>query len=67
MRYEGLAYLVHGVIAGILYTYGAMTGFLSYYGELPSPQKQPAEPCMCRDFSGVTPFDPESSAVLGRC
>ena len=33
VRYEGLAYLVHGVIAGVLYTYGALTGFLSYYGE----------------------------------
>ena len=33
VRYEGLAYLVHGVIAGLLYTYGALTGFLSYYGE----------------------------------
>ena len=33
VRYEGLAYLLHGVIAGILYTYGALTGFLSYYGE----------------------------------
>ncbi|CAK0787821.1 hypothetical protein CVIRNUC_011043 [Coccomyxa viridis] len=32
VRYEGLAYLVHGVIAGVLYTYGALTGFLSYYG-----------------------------------
>jgi hypothetical protein len=34
VRYEGIAYLVHGVIAGLLYTYGALTGFLSYYGEL---------------------------------
>jgi len=33
VRYEGMAYLVHGVIAGLLYTYGAMTSFLSYYGE----------------------------------
>lgn len=38
VRYEGMAYLVHGVIAGLLYTYGAMTGFLSYYGEDPSPE-----------------------------
>ena len=53
VRYEGLAYLVHGVIAGILYTYGAMTGFLSYYGEAPSHQTQPAKPCMRRDVSGV--------------
>ena len=36
VRYEGIAYLVHGVIAGLLYTYGALTGFLSYYGEPPA-------------------------------
>ncbi len=32
LRYEGIAYLMHGVVACILYTYGALTGFLSYYG-----------------------------------
>jgi hypothetical protein len=32
LRYEGIAYLVHGVVASCLYTYGALTGFLSYYG-----------------------------------
>ena len=42
VRYEGIAYLLHGVIAGILYTYGAMTGFLSYYGE-PLHSSQPEE------------------------
>ena len=32
LRYEGIAYLMHGVVACVLYTYGALTGFLSYYG-----------------------------------
>ena len=32
LRYEGLAYLLHGVVSCVLYTYGALTGFLSYYG-----------------------------------
>lgn len=35
LRYEGIAYLVHGVVACCLYTYGALTGFLSYYGAQP--------------------------------
>ena len=32
LRYEGVAYLLHGVVSCVLYTYGALTGFLSYYG-----------------------------------
>ena len=32
LRYEGIAYLLHGVVSCCLYTYGALTGFLSYYG-----------------------------------
>ena len=51
VRYEGIAYLLHGVIAGILYTYGAMTGFLSYYGE-PFRQFQPGESCEYKNESG---------------
>ncbi|KAK9836151.1 hypothetical protein WJX81_005054 [Elliptochloris bilobata] len=33
-RYEGMAYLVHGAFAFILYTYGALSGALGYYGAL---------------------------------
>ncbi|CAL8472096.1 g11638 [Coccomyxa elongata] len=32
LRYEGIAYLMHGMVACVLYTYGALTGFLGYYG-----------------------------------
>ena len=32
VRYEGAAYLLHGVMASILYSYGAITGRLGYYG-----------------------------------
>lgn len=46
VRYEGIAYLVHGVIAGLLYTYGALTGFLSYYGESLNAS-WPDYQCMC--------------------
>ena len=32
LRYEGIAYLLHGVVSCALYTYGALTGWLGYYG-----------------------------------
>ena len=38
LRYEGIAYLMHGFLACILYTYGAVTGFLGYYGTLQMPR-----------------------------
>lgn len=34
VRYEGMPFLVHGVFASILYTYGALSGYLGYYGTL---------------------------------
>jgi hypothetical protein len=49
VRYEGVAYLLHGVVSCALYTYGALTGWLGYYGaravpplSLPSPGIQQA-------------------------
>ena len=33
-RFEGAAYLMHGLFCFVLYTYTAMSGFLHYYGEL---------------------------------
>eukprot|EP00884_Botryococcus_braunii_P018569 jgi/Botrbrau1/5396/Bobra.182_1s0001.2 len=34
VRYEGMPFLVHGVFASILYTYGALSGYLGYYAAL---------------------------------
>ena len=56
LRYEGVAYLLHGVVSCCLYTYGALTGFLSYYGASPNTSAVP------QTMSPATPGSPVSAS-----
>jgi hypothetical protein len=69
LRYEGVAYLLHGVVSCCLYTYGALTGFLSYYGapSRSSPSRPSMLTCMPKDLGKLLSCDPEGASCPPPC